>query len=292
MDPHLLRTFTAVARTGSFSAAAQELGYTQSAVSQQIAALEADLGMPLLTRRPVGTTEAGTRLLEHAEPLLLRLAAVRTELRRLVAAPSARLAVGLTPLADSGALAAALARLRVEQPLLRVTVETTDAAAALAALATDGLDLALVDGIAAPTDPLRLPEADQPPTAALAVSEEPLVLVLPPGHPLAHRAALRLADLADARWLDAPEAAVPLAALRAAARTDGFHPHLAYRGTDPHALTALVAAGHGLAVLPRRCAAPALAAVPVGEPRLLHRTELRHPRHPAAAVTRLLDLLD
>lgn len=53
MDPHLLRTFVAVARLASFSEAARELGYTQSAVSQHIAALEQDLGAPLLTRRPV-----------------------------------------------------------------------------------------------------------------------------------------------------------------------------------------------------------------------------------------------
>ncbi|WP_244894085.1 LysR family transcriptional regulator, partial [Planobispora rosea] len=59
MDPHLLRTFVTVARLGSFSAAAGELGYTQSAVSQQVAALEADLGTPLLQRRPVVPTPAG-----------------------------------------------------------------------------------------------------------------------------------------------------------------------------------------------------------------------------------------
>ena len=62
-----------MARLGSFSAAAIELGYTQAAISQQIAALESDLKVPLLNRRPVTPTEAGARLLEHAEPILLRL---------------------------------------------------------------------------------------------------------------------------------------------------------------------------------------------------------------------------
>ncbi|MET9068909.1 LysR family transcriptional regulator, partial [Streptosporangium sandarakinum] len=70
MDPHLLRTFVTVVRRRSFSAAAEELGYTQSAVSQQVAALEADLGLTLLRRRPVAPTRAGERLLEHAGPLL------------------------------------------------------------------------------------------------------------------------------------------------------------------------------------------------------------------------------
>src|SRR5689334_25418424 len=73
VEAQLLRTFVAVARLGSFSAAATELGYTQAAVSQQIAVLENDLKTQLLTRRPVAPTEAGTRLLEHAEPILLRL---------------------------------------------------------------------------------------------------------------------------------------------------------------------------------------------------------------------------
>jgi hypothetical protein len=77
VEIQLLRTFVAVARLGSFSAAAAELGYTQAAVSQQIAALESDLKTRLLSRRPVTPTETGARLLEHAEPILLRMAAAR-----------------------------------------------------------------------------------------------------------------------------------------------------------------------------------------------------------------------
>jgi DNA-binding transcriptional LysR family regulator len=92
MEAHLLRTFVTVARLGSFSAAAAELRYTQAAVSQQIAALEADLKVSLLRRRPVELTEAGTRLLEHAVPILLRMDAARTDVTRMTAPPAARLA--------------------------------------------------------------------------------------------------------------------------------------------------------------------------------------------------------
>ena len=91
----------AVARLGSFSAAATALGYTQAAVSQQIAALESDLKTQLLTRRPVAPTEAGARLLEHAEPILLRLDAARADVTRMTKAPAATLTIGVTPLASS-----------------------------------------------------------------------------------------------------------------------------------------------------------------------------------------------
>src|SRR3954471_17979608 len=99
VDPRCLRTFVEVIERRSFSAAARELGYTQSAVSQHIAALEADVGAPLLHRRPVGPTEVGSRLLEHAGPILLRLDAARADVVRLVSAPPAALAVGVSPLA-------------------------------------------------------------------------------------------------------------------------------------------------------------------------------------------------
>src|SRR4051812_50196533 len=90
MDPRFLRTFATVTRLASFSAAARELGYTQSAVSQHIAALEGELGAALLSRRPVEPTEAGARLLEHAEPILLRLEAARADVMRVAGGPPGR----------------------------------------------------------------------------------------------------------------------------------------------------------------------------------------------------------
>jgi DNA-binding transcriptional LysR family regulator len=277
VDTHLLRTFVTVARRGSFSAAADELGYTQSAVSQHIASLEADLRTPLLHRRPVGVTEAGARLLEHAEPLLLRLAAARADVRRLVTAPPEHLVVGASALALTGGFASRLADLRSQRPEVSVTVRTLSRPEIPARVADGTLDVGLVDGVAAPTDPLPLPDVG--PLHAVALAEEPLVVVLPPDHPLADRQALDLPHLADARWIDAPEAAMPLDRLRTASGTDGFRPSLRYEGPDVRGLINLATAGHGLALLPRSAAngVPLL--------RLLHRVELLHGGPAAGLLT-------
>jgi DNA-binding transcriptional LysR family regulator len=272
VDPHLLRTFVAVARYGSFSAAAVELGYTQSAVSQHIAALEGDLKTPLLSRRPVALTDAGARLLEHAEPLLLRLAAARADVTRLAASPATALVVGASALTAAG-FAATLAGVRSARPLTSVTVRVLERAAIVAKVADGTLDLGLVDGIAAPTDPLHLPDVG--PLTALAVAQEPLAVLLPYGHPLSGRPGLHLADLADARWIDAPETAMPLDRLRAASGSDGYRPSLRYEGTDVRGLIALAAAGHGLALLPESVVrGVAGVAVPLTVPRLTHRIEV------------------
>ena len=273
MDPHLLRTFMAVADLGSFSLAARRLGYTQSAVSQQIAALEADLGTALLRRRPVTVTEAGARLLEHAAPILLRLDAARAEVTRMAAPPPAQLVLGLAPLAMTEVAAPALASIRQSHPRLAVTLQVIGREAVQVAAAAGILDLGLIDGVAAPGDPLRL---EAGPAAAVMVAERELAVVLPAGHPLAGRSALRLEDLADARWLDAPDTGMPLADLRAATGSDGFRPALRYEGTDVRTLTALAAAEHGLTVLPRPVvdAAPGVTGVPLSWPPLVHRTEI------------------
>jgi DNA-binding transcriptional LysR family regulator len=289
MIPHLLRTFIAVADCGSFSAAAARLGYTQSAVSQQIAALEADLGTELLHRRPVTVTQAGARLLDHARPILLRLDAARAEVARAAAPPPGRLTAGLSPLAVP-LLVAALASARLAYPRLAVTVRVISRADIPAQVATGVLDLGLVDGVTAPGDPLRLPAAL--PATSAGIGDEPLAVVLPAGHPLARRLSLRLADLADARWLDAPDTGMPLADLRAATGTDGFRPSLRYEGTDVRTLAALAAAQQGLTVLPRPALAalPGITAVPVAWPPLVHRTELLHAA-PAGAAAGLAAVL-
>lgn len=87
------------------------------------------------------------------------------------------------------------------------------------------------------------------PLAAVGVGESELGIVVPVDHPLAGRASLRLADLVDARWIDAPELS-PLSDIRRVAGTDGFRAALTYEGTDTLTLIALAAAGHGLTLLP------------------------------------------
>lgn len=273
VDPHLLRTFVTVVRCGSFSRAARELGYTQSAVSQHIAVLEGHLGTVLLHRRPVTPTDAGGRLLEHAEPLLLRWDAARADLARFTSDTAGRIVVAASPLAMTERLADALAGLRRSHPGLPTTVRVQGREAVVRDVSSGAADLGLIDGMTAPHDPLQL--LDVGPLTALTVDEQPLAVVLPMRHPLTNRAGLRLADLADAWWIDAPDTAPTLAQLRVTSGFDGFRAAVRYDGTDLRGLVVLVAAGHGLALLPRRAvdAVSGVVAIPVCAPRLAHRTE-------------------
>jgi DNA-binding transcriptional LysR family regulator len=290
VEVQLLRTFVAVARLGSFSAAAVELGYTQAAISQQIAALEGDLKVPLLHRRPVSATEAGARLLEHAEALLLRLDAARADVTRMTQTPAATLAVGATPLAGgSPGLALALSALRRRRPRLEVAVQVGPRAQVLTAVARGELDVGLADGLTAPGDPL--PEFSS--LSAVRVSQAAVAIVLPADHPLAGRPGLCLSDLADARWIEASDLTAPLAVIRRLAGVEGFRPAFRYDGSDAMSLIRLAAAGHGLTLLPETALPPAgVAAVRVATPRVVHRVELVHGTlregSPAAELAALL----
>ena len=281
VEVQLLRTFVAVARLGSFSAAASELGYTQAAVSQQIAALENDLKTQLLSRRPVEPTEAGARLLEHAEPILLRLDAARADVTRMTRTPVANLIIGCTPLAGAAAaplgsaappLAVALAELRGRMPRLEVSVWTGTRAEVALGVARGELDIALTDGLTAPGDPLT----ELAPVMATGVSQSGVAVVLPVRHPLAGRRALRLPALADSRWIEAEQVAPPLAEIRRHAGVDGFRPSFRYNGSDLLSLIRLASAGHGLTLLPQHVLPPGTIAVPVTAPRVVHRIELIH----------------
>jgi DNA-binding transcriptional LysR family regulator len=290
VEAQLLRTFVAVARLGSFSAAAAELGYTQAAVSQQIAALENDLKTRLLNRRPVTPTEAGARLLEHAEPILLRLDAARTDVTRMTKTPAATLLIGVTPLAGAAsALSAALCELRNRMPRLTVTVKTGNRRETAVAVARGELDLALTDGLIAPGDPLP----EEAPVTATGLTEVPVKIVLPNDHPLAGRQSLRLSDLADARWIAADNIAPSLSEIRRRAGTEGFKPAMCYAGEDVTTLLNLAATGHGLTLLPESVLSDrGTTNVRVTQPRLRHRTELIHTalpkRSPAAALAAIL----
>jgi DNA-binding transcriptional LysR family regulator len=152
-------------------------------------------------------------------------------------------------------------------------------------VAAGRVDVALVDGITAPDNPLALADAGL--LSSTALLEAPLVVALPAGHPLAGRAGIDLDVLADAPWVSAP-------ALAGHRTTNAdVRPAVVYEGSDVPTLLALVAAGHGAALLPESTCARAegIVALPLRHPRLVHRTEVLALRDPTPGPRRLIDAL-
>jgi DNA-binding transcriptional LysR family regulator len=272
VDLRDLRTLLVVVRHGSFTAAAAELGYTQSAVSQQVAGLEQELGQPLLLRRPVRPTPAGERLAEHAARILLRLDVARSELGQLSELPS-EVRVVASPLAGGNVLAAALREVRASNPSVRVTVRTVGPASAVGALAAGDADAALVDGVVGPNEPLHVADAGLFSSSALV--EDRLVVAFPAAHPLGRRPSVDLDMLADGPWIVAPEltGASPEPSVALAHRRGAL---VQYDGSDLATLLALVGAGLGIALLPEmaRFRVEGVITVPLGRPHRVHRTEV------------------
>lgn len=232
------RTFLAVCRLGSLSSAAAELGYTQSAVSRQVATLERELGRPLLERRPRGVvpTAAGEAFAQHAR---VAVAAADRALRAAREAGVAQrvLAVGATPSAAAGLVPAALRDLGTTPWSL-----ATGLSAELEELvATGGLDLAVV------TDaPPGLPDDDR--LVRHALGADPMCVVVPVGHPLAAATPAELAAFGDETWVEDNDGSAAL--LRAAAARAGFTPRIDLAAADLVGKVALVAAGHAVALVP------------------------------------------
>ncbi|GAB3168702.1 LysR family transcriptional regulator [Myceligenerans halotolerans] len=278
MDTRALLSLVTVAETGSFSRAAASLGFTQSAVSQHVAGLEKTAGTPLLTRRPaVAPTPAGREFLRHARQILAHERAAQAAVARLTGRDADRpVSVSVTPATEH--------LVPVTGPLAAVVVHDADAAAA--ALTSGGTDVAVVDGIAAPRDPLPGSGAD---VVVRLVAEAPVGVLLPVDHPLAGRAGLDLATLTDARWLDTTSTRCATSGLAAAARIR-LRRGAAYSGSSAETVAALVRAGHGLHAAPATGAAPdGLAVVPLAEPRLVHRIEVRTHTPARPAVLALAD---
>jgi DNA-binding transcriptional LysR family regulator len=238
LDPRRLLTFHAVARAGSFSAAARELALTQPAVSQQVAALERELGARLLHRGPGGLTltEAGELALEHADALSARLALADTQLAEL-GDDAGAVRVGGFPSALATLVPAAIERLvprRVEA--VEGTVEE------LAAGVGDGsLHVALVfqDAAAPRRDHLGLRRHE--------LIDEPFVAIVGPRHRLARRRTIRLGELAGDPWTMASAGGI----LRNACVAAGFEPDLRFVTRDVLAIRALVAADLAVTLAPR-----------------------------------------
>jgi DNA-binding transcriptional LysR family regulator len=238
-----LAALAAVAREGSFGRAAQRLGYTQSAVSQQIAAFERVIGTPLFDRprgpQPVTLTPAGELLLEHADAILGRLRAAEQDLARLLAGEGGRLAVGTFQSVSVQVLPDVVARLRAEAPAVEVSFVESESNTTLLDRLLDGtLDLTFYVG----------PSAD-PRTVYTELCLDPFVaLVRRTGEP-GEEGPLRVADLAGVPMVGQPENQCQYL-IEDGLRARGVEPEIVFRSSDNGAVQAMVRAGMGAAVMP------------------------------------------
>ncbi|HWH44654.1 MAG TPA: LysR family transcriptional regulator [Thermoleophilaceae bacterium] len=245
-DLRLLRVLREVARHRSFSAAAERLAYSQPAVSQQIARLEKQVGVQLVIREPrtIRLTPAGEALVRHSERLFAQLAEAEAELAQITAEARGRLRLGSFPTAAGTVVPSAFADFRERRPAVELRLEVREDALPL--LRADEVDVALV----IETD-LDRPEVD--PFASERLFDDPLLAVLPAGHPLATRRALSLEELRREDWMlggipgTCPDSNVVLSACAEA----GFEPNVHFRSDDYFAVQGLVASRMGVALMPR-----------------------------------------
>ncbi len=246
LDVKRLRVLREVAARGSFSAAAEALSYTQSAVSQQIAALEREAGTVLVERnaRGVRLTDAGRALVAHADVILARLADAEAELEAIAGMRGGRLRLVSFPTAGATIAPRAIGRFRERHPGVDVTLGPREPREALEGLKAGECDIALT--VEAGFEPISDPAIERH-----QLLEDPFYVCLPAGHRAASKARIRLTDLADEAWIlgttgHCPDGLV----LQRACQGAGFEPRVAFQSDDYVAIQGFVAAGVGLCLIP------------------------------------------
>jgi DNA-binding transcriptional LysR family regulator len=247
LDVRRLHVLREVARNPSLSAAAQALAYTPSAVSQQIAALEREVGVGLVERgaRGASLTDAGWVLLRHADEIFGRIAAAEEELKAIVGLETGRLRLGAFSTAGAVLVTYAVKAFRDRHPGVEVTLAELDPDEAVAKLRAREIDLALV---------YEFPIVAGPSLDGLEyvhLLDDPLYVALPEGHRLARRKRLRLAELADEAWIQGVYRGSTVGVLPEACRANGFEARIVFRSDDHMAVQGFVAAGLGIALVPQ-----------------------------------------
>jgi DNA-binding transcriptional LysR family regulator len=246
LDVRRLRVLREVASRGSFSAAADALAYTQSAVSQQIAALEREAGIRLVDRnaRGVRLTDAGRALVDHADAILARLADAEAELEAIAGLRGGRVRLAAFPSAGATIMPEAIARFRERHPGVELTLEPAEPEPSLTRLRTGEVDVAL--DITAGYRP-----AGDDAIERVHLLDDPMYVALPMGHPLARKRNLKLAELAEESWIlgstgSCPDTSIFLRSCQLA----GFEPRVAFNSDDYFAIQGFVAAGMGASLIP------------------------------------------
>ncbi|MEU7219228.1 LysR family transcriptional regulator [Nocardia iowensis] len=244
-DSRYVRVFDEVVRTGSFAAAARNLGYTQPAISQQMKALERSVGTPLFMRvgRRLRLTDAGEVLARHASGILGAISAAQQQMTAITRLKSGRVRVYAFPSASATLIPTAVASIKSRHPGIRIELIDAEPPDSVEALRRGDCDITLAFTYDAPSEQ---PESDDLYTISLL--DDPLIVLLPKGHPLARRRSVELAQLAEERWI--------AGCVRCRSHfiescaTAGFEPHIDFTTDDNLAVQSLVAAGTGIAVMP------------------------------------------
>ncbi len=241
-----LRILREVAHCGSISAAASALSYTQSAVSQQIAALESETGLTLLERHPRGVslTAAGQALVGHAEGILARLEAAEEAMAAIAGLRGGRLRMASFPTAGATLMPRAIASFRAAYPGVELSLAEGEPVEIAPRLRAGELDLALLfefEGESLVGE--RMTRAE--------LLEDPMFLALPRSHRLATRRRLRLEDLSGEAWVQTSQASPCARHVVRCCHAAGFEPNVAFESDDYQTVQGLVAAGVGVALIPR-----------------------------------------
>jgi DNA-binding transcriptional LysR family regulator len=253
LDTRRIKVLCEVARHGSFSGAAEALGYTQPAISRQIATLEAEVGTVLVRRVPQGAvlTEAGRLLVDRGEAILLRLQDAEDEIRALSGLGSRTLRMATFPSAAMSIVPRAVAAFRDAHPEVELAVSMFDPVDSIPRLRAGEFDLALS------LDPRDDPASNIGEEAArgaidiVPLFDDPMYVALPAGHRLCDAPALSMRDFADEPWMLSTGRACPDARLFLRACHDaGFEPRIAFQNDDYAAILGFVAAGVGVALVP------------------------------------------
>jgi DNA-binding transcriptional LysR family regulator len=246
LDVRRMKVLREVGACGSFSAAAEALNFTQSAVSQHIAALERETGTQLVDRgsRGVKLTEAGRVLVDHADAILARIESAEDDLAAIAGLRGGRLRLLSFQSAGATLLPRAVAAFHERHPRVDLGMIEAEPDEAAARLRSGEADLALVyDHEFTPGLP---PELE-----LTHLIDDPYEVILPKGHSLARRRRLSLADFADEHWIASSSLDGCRRITDGVCREAGFEPRVAFELDETLAAQALVAAGVGITLLPR-----------------------------------------
>ena len=247
LDVRRMKVLREVARRGSFSAAAEALSFTQSAVSQHVAALERETGAKLVERgsRGVRLTDAGRVLVGHTEAILARIECAEEELAALAGLRGGRLR--LISFQSGGATLAprAVAVFHESHPHVELSMLEAEPDEAAVRLRAGEVDLALVYDHPAVNDMISRD------LELVHLLDDRYEAILPAGHPLAKRRRLALADLAGEPWIASTGVCGCRKITESVCREAGFQPRVAFEADETTAAQALVAAGVGVTLMPR-----------------------------------------